>query len=70
MSMETSCSDATVRFRTEARVAPRENRLIARGRFTLSHSQLGLEPFSVLGGALLVSNQMTVHYRLVAVAEQ
>ena len=70
LEVELRVRSATLRFRTEARVETRENRLIARGQFTLSHSQLGLEPFSVLGGALSVSNEMTIHYRLVAEAEQ
>jgi polyisoprenoid-binding protein YceI len=41
-------------------------RLEASGAFELTHEQLGLEPFSVMGGALQVGNMMTFSYRIVA----
>lgn len=41
-------------------------RLIASGEFSLTQSQLGLKPFSVMLGALQVQDEMRVRFRLVA----
>jgi hypothetical protein len=40
--------------------------LTASGRFTLTHAQLGLSPFSVALGALRVREDIEVGYRLSA----
>ncbi len=42
------------------------DQLIASGEFDLTHSQLGLTPYSVALGALRVADRMHVRYRLVA----
>lgn len=42
------------------------DRLEAAGAFELTHEQLGMEPFSVMGGALQVGNRMSFDYRVVA----
>jgi len=52
-----------VRLRLEGR------RLIATGETTVSHAELGLEPFSVMGGALSVAEDIEVTYRIVALRE-
>lgn len=41
-------------------------RLVATGETTVSHAELGLQPFSVMGGALSVAEEMGVRYRIVA----
>ncbi len=40
--------------------------LIASGRFTLRQSDFGIEPFSVLGGGLRVSDALVIRFRIVA----
>ncbi len=47
-----------------------ESRLIAEGVFDLSHSQLGLEPFSVMLGALAVRDVMHVKFRIAGQKEK
>lgn len=42
------------------------DRLVATGETTVSHRELGLEPFSVMGGALSVAEDIGVSYRVVA----
>ena len=42
------------------------NTLQADGEFTMTHGQLGLEPYSLLLGALRVSDQIEVRFRLIA----
>ena len=42
------------------------DRLEASGAFELTHEQLGLEPFSVMGGALQVGNRLSFTYRILA----
>ena len=41
-------------------------RLVAAGETTVTHAELGLEPFSVMGGALSVAEEIGVSYRIVA----
>lgn len=43
-----------------------EARLEALGRFTVTHAELGLEPFSVALGALRVRDDLDVEFRLTA----
>jgi hypothetical protein len=43
------------------------DRLTGTGEFDLKQSDLGLKPFSILGGALTVVDQMRVKFRIVAV---
>jgi polyisoprenoid-binding protein YceI len=41
-------------------------RLVASGETTVTHAELGLQPFSVMGGALSVAEEIGVSYRIVA----
>jgi hypothetical protein len=43
-------------------------RLVAEGEFSVLQSQLGLEPFSALLGALRVRDQLDIRFKIVAVA--
>ena len=45
------------------------NEVRAQGQFALKQTDLGLTPFSLLGGALRVEDEMTVKFSLVARAE-
>ena len=61
----------TVRGITHAMHAPASlthdgDALRANGEVRLSHAELGLEPFSVLGGALAVQDGFVVRYRITA----
>lgn len=49
-----------------AAVEIREETLVARGEFTVTHADLGLVPFSVALGALRVREDLRVAFRLVA----
>lgn len=40
--------------------------IVARGHFTLNQTQLGLKPFSVAMGSLVVLDEMRIHFELVA----
>jgi hypothetical protein len=42
------------------------DRLTAEGEFRLSHGELGLAPFTALGGLLAVAEEMTVRFHLTA----
>ncbi len=43
-----------------------DDRLIAEGSTTVDHARLGLEPFSVMGGALSVAQEIGIDYRVEA----
>ena len=43
-------------------------RIEAQGEFALKQSDLGLEPFSVMLGALVVQDELKVKFRIVAVS--
>jgi hypothetical protein len=47
-----------------------DDRLHAEGSATLTHAQLGLEPFSALGGALRVREDIDLRYDIVAVLDE
>jgi polyisoprenoid-binding protein YceI len=47
----------------------RGNEVRAQGQFALKQTDLGLAPFSLLGGALRVEDQMTVKFSVAARAE-
>lgn len=42
------------------------NGITAEGAFTLLQTELGIEPFSTLGGSLRVADQLEIHFRLVS----
>ena len=58
--------DATYRTRVPARLTVDGQRLEVEADLTLSQTDLGLTPFSALGGALTVEDALPVHVRLVA----
>ena len=47
----------------------KDNELTAQGQLALKQTDLGLTPFSLLGGALRVEDEMTVKFSVVARAE-
>lgn len=58
--------DTTVQLSLPLTVSIDGTRLVAEGEAGVSHQQLGLEAFSVAGGAIRVAEQMTLRYRIVA----
>ena len=44
----------------------RPTELVAAGRFTVTHRELGLTPFTVMGGLLSVRDEIRVSFRIVA----
>jgi polyisoprenoid-binding protein YceI len=64
----------TIRGQTRTVTVPvqyqvQENEVRAQGQVALSQTDLGLTPFSLLGGALRVEDEMTVKFSVVARAE-
>jgi polyisoprenoid-binding protein YceI len=64
----------TIRGQTRSVTVPvryeiRENEVRAQGQLTLKQTDLGLTPFSLLGGALRVEDAMTVKFSLLARGE-
>lgn len=57
----------TSRLELPVHMSEVENRLIADGSTRLSQVQLGLQPYSVLGGGLRVSDNIDVQFHIVAV---
>lgn len=51
------------------RVEQRADRLLVTGEFTATHADLGLEPFSVMGGLLSVRDEIRLRFRIVAEAQ-
>ncbi len=48
------------------RVEPGAKELLATGAFTVTHQQLGLAPFTVMGGLLSVKDEIKLRFRIVA----
>jgi hypothetical protein len=61
--------DTITELELPARVDINDQRVSADGALTLSQQQLGLTPFSVLGGGLRVRDAVDVSYHLEAVAQ-
>ena len=56
----------THELRVPVRVEQRANELRATGEFTATHAELGLTPFTVMGGLLSVRDDITLRFRIVA----
>ena len=56
----------THELRVPVHVERRANELWATGKFTATHAQLGLTPFTVMGGLLSVRDDITLRFRIVA----
>ena len=52
--------------RVPVRMEQRDGALIARGEFLMNQSQLGLTPFSVAMGSLVVMDEMRIRFEIVA----
>lgn len=76
-SIEGAAGDARLRFTIEVRGQPYEvvlpasvdisgDRISASGQSTLTHDSIGIEPFSVMLGALAVQNELQLQYEFVA----
>ncbi|MEO8223736.1 MAG: YceI family protein [Gammaproteobacteria bacterium] len=48
------------------RVEQRPNELRASGKFTVTHAEMGLKPFTVMGGLLSVRDEIRLRFRIVA----
>jgi len=54
------------RLRIPARLEKTEDRITASGDFTFHQTDFGIEPFSLLKGALTVKDEVRIQYRVVA----
>jgi hypothetical protein len=61
--------DTVTELEMPSRVTIDGARIVADGELTLSQRQLGLQPFSVLGGGLRVRDEIAVSYHIEAVAK-
>jgi len=64
--VEITFRDSVYLMRVPVRVEQREGVLIARGEFLMNQSQLGLKPFSVAMGTLVVMDEMRIRFEVVA----
>lgn len=66
-AIEIEILGSTFNFRVPCAVTFEEGSLEARGEFALDHAELGMMPFSALGGALQVGERIEFTYRIRAV---
>ncbi len=64
-TIDFSIAGAQLIIEHESTIQSSVNRLIAHGEFAITHEDLGLEPFSVGGGAIRVAEEIRIAYRLV-----
>ena len=64
--VEITFRDSVYLMRVPVRVEQHEGVLIARGEFLMNQSQLGLKPFSVAMGTLVVMDEMRIRFEIVA----
>jgi polyisoprenoid-binding protein YceI len=53
-------------FDVPARLEIADNRINVNGRLTFNQSEFGMEPFSILGGAIRVQDRVDLQFRIVA----
>lgn len=61
---------ATRRYPIDVTISGAEAVVVATGRFSIRHSDFGVEPFSVLGGALAVQDRIDIEFEIHALARQ
>lgn len=66
VGVEIAIKDQLRRVRVPLSLERNEGRLVARGEFALRQSALGLEPFSVAMGTLVVLDEMKVRFEVAA----
>jgi hypothetical protein len=63
LAVAVTVRDATREFRVPVTIEPGE-RPVMRGELPLTHADLGLKPFSVMGGMLAVRDDLLVRFRV------
>lgn len=66
VGVEITFKESVYPVRVPVQVQRREAGFTARGEFTLTQTQLGLKPFSVAMGSLVVLDEMRIHFEVVA----
>jgi polyisoprenoid-binding protein YceI len=66
VGVEITFKDRVYPVRVPVRVEQREDALVSRGEFTLNQSELGLKPFSVAMGTLMVMDEMRIRFEILA----
>jgi len=66
VGVEITIKDQVRRVRVPVRIERKPGSLLARGEFTLRQSDLGLEPFSVAMGTLVVLDEMKIRFEITA----
>lgn len=62
--VEIAIRDSRINSRRAFRLAKSEAGVLIEGSLKIHQTELGLEPFSVLGGGLRVADQLEIHFRL------
>jgi hypothetical protein len=62
--VETLVKGTVSRKRQAFQLLRNDNEVMARGSLTIRQSELGIEPFSILGGGLRVADPMEIHFIL------
>ena len=66
VGVEITIKDQVRNVRVPVTVERKDGALTARGEFPLKQSELGLKPFSVAMGALVVLDEMRIHFEVIA----
>jgi len=66
VGVEITLKDQVRAVRVPVAIERKAGELVARGEFPLKQSELGLKPFSVAMGTLIVLDDMKVHFEIVA----
>jgi len=66
MGVEISMKDQVRTVRVPVAVERRDGAIVASGEFPIKQSELGLKPFSIAMGALVVLDDMTVRFSVTA----
>jgi polyisoprenoid-binding protein YceI len=66
VGVEITFRDRVYPVRVPVRVEQREDAIVSRGEFTLNQSELGLKPFSIAMGTLVVMDEMRIRFEIVA----
>jgi len=66
VGVEITLKDQVRAVRVPVALERKAGELVARGEFPLKQSELGLKPFSVAMGTLIVLDEMRIHFEVVA----
>jgi hypothetical protein len=66
LMVELTLHGFTRTFNVPAQVRAQSDQLVVNGQFEFNQSEFGIEPFSILGGAIQVQDRLTLNFRIYA----